>query len=167
MNNRRLHFVGTLPQFDDAPSALRWQRHELSGRLRRLSGGETGPRQDWVVPLGKALKLLPQVKTVRDGNWAGYDDTDRLAGARGARLTGADIPMRLSEYAREELAALEAEGSPATADLPLQVGVPGYLDIALFVFGPAGVLRHGRTFLDATAHQVADLHGVAGDTVVF
>lgn len=39
---RRLHFVGTLPQFDDAPSALRWQRRELAGRLRCCPGARRG-----------------------------------------------------------------------------------------------------------------------------
>jgi hypothetical protein len=164
---RRLHFVGSLPQFEDATSAIRWQQHELAGLVRRLSGGETGPRLQWFVPLVKALKGLPQVRTVQDGEWTSYDDTDRLAVQRGGRLTPGDIPMRLGEYAREELAALDALGMPATAGLPLQIGVPGYLDMALFIFGPLGVLRHARAFRDATAEQIADVHQAAGDAVVF
>ena len=35
--------------------------------------------------------------------------------------------------------------------LPVQIGVPGYLDMALFIFGPLGVLRHARTLLAAIA----------------
>ncbi|MEV1084465.1 hypothetical protein AB0I98_40730 [Streptomyces sp. NPDC050211] len=164
---RRLHFVGSLPQFDDATSAFRWQQHELAGLVRRLSGGETGPRLQWIVPLIKALKDLPQIRTVQDGEWTGYDDMERLAVERGGRLMPGDIPMRLGVYAREELAALDALGTPASADLPLQIGVPGYLDMALFSFGPAGVLRHARAFRDATAEQIADVHRAAGDAVVF
>ncbi|MFC9847625.1 hypothetical protein ACFWFF_17250 [Streptomyces sp. NPDC060223] len=166
-DRRRLHFVGSLPQFDDATSAFRWQQHELAGRVRRLSGGETGPRLQWFVPLVKAIKALPHIRTVQDGEWTGYDDTDRLKVQRGSRLTPGDIPMRLSEYAREELAALDALGTPASADLPLQVGVPGYLDMALFIFGPVGVFRHARAFRDATAGQIADVHRTAGDALVF
>jgi hypothetical protein len=58
-------------------------------------------------------------------------------------------------------------GSPATVERPLQVGVPGYLDMALFTFGPLGVVRFGRTFLRAVAGQLADIHRAAGDRVVF
>jgi hypothetical protein len=41
---RHLHFVGTMPQFADARTALAWQLDELAGQIRRVSGGETGPR---------------------------------------------------------------------------------------------------------------------------
>jgi len=166
-DRRRLHFVGSLPQFDDATSAFRWQQQELKGLVRRLSGGETGPRLQWFVPLVKAIKALPQMRTLQDGEWTGYDDTDRLAVKRGGRLAAGDIPMRLAEYAREELAALDALGTPAIAALPLQIGVPGYLDMALFIFGPVGVFRHARAFRDATAEQIAAVHHAAGDAVVF
>jgi hypothetical protein len=166
-DSRRLHFVGTLPQFDDATAAFRWQQAELKGQVRRLSGGETGPRLQWFVPLVKALKALPQIRTVQDGEWTGYDDTDQLAVKRGGRLAPGDIPMRLGAFAREELAALDALGTPATADLPLQIGIPGYLDMALFVFGPIGVFRHARAFRDASAAQITDVHDAAGAAVVF
>jgi hypothetical protein len=164
---RRLHFVGSLPQHADAESAFRWQRDELIGLIRRLTGGEPGPRLQWFVPVVKELKRLPQIRTVRDGDWAAYDDTDRLAVRRGSRLGPEHIPLRLAEYAREELAALDAVGTPATRELPLQVGVPGYLDMTLFVFGPLALFRHARAFLRATARQVEDVRRTAGDTVVF
>jgi hypothetical protein len=166
-DRRALHFVGSLPQFDDVTAAIRWQHHELAGLVRRLSGGETGARLQWFVPLVKALKKLPQIRTERHGDWTGYDDTDRLAVRRGDRLAAADIPMRLDEYAQEELAALDALGRPASAELPLQIGIPGYLDMALFVFGPVGAFRHARAFRDATAEQIRQIHQRAGDTVVF
>jgi hypothetical protein len=164
---RYLHFVGTMSQFADARAALAWQIDEFDGQLRRLSGGETGPRSRWIVSLIKEIKQLPQIRTVRGGEWANYEDTDRLAVRRGAKLTPADIPLRLEQYAREELATLQEIGSPATARLPLQVGVPCYLDMALFSFGPLGVFRHSRAFLRAVAGQLAELHAEAGDRVVF
>ena len=164
---RRLHLVGTLPQFEDPGSAFDWQLDALDGQLRRICGGETGPRLKWFVPLVKELKALSTIKSVRDGDWTGYDDTDRLAVRRGATLGTMDIPLRLVEYAREELELLAVRGDLPTADLPLQVGVPGYLDMALFIFGPIGVVRHARTFMHAVARQVASIHALAGDRVVF
>jgi len=37
----------------------------------------------------------------------------------------------------------------------------------LFTFGPAGVPRHGRAFLDAVDRQIAEIAALAGDRVVF
>jgi hypothetical protein len=164
---RRLHFVGTMPQFGTAADAFTWQLTELGAQLRRLSGGETGPRLAWFVPLVKELKRHPKIRAIREGDWTDYDDVDRLAVRRGERLTSGDIPLHLAEWAREELAVLEKLGSPATPDRPLQIGVPGYLDMALFIFGPIGAVRHGRAFLDAVAAQIDEISAVAGDRVVF
>lgn len=164
-SRRALHFLGTMPQFDDATAALSWQLTELDGRLRRLTGGETGPRLLWFVPFIKELKSSGKIRAVRDGDWTDYDDVDRLTVRRGARLTPADLPLRIAEYARQDLAALAAV-DPA-ARLPLQIGVPGYLDMALFIFGPLGVLRHARTFLAALTEQITAIQCEAGDQVVF
>ncbi|MFF7213707.1 hypothetical protein ACFZAU_24740 [Streptomyces sp. NPDC008238] len=165
--DRHLHFVGSLPQFRTAEQALRWQVGDLAGRLRRLCGGETGDRLLWFVPVVKALKVSPKVRVVRDGDWSGYDDTDRLAVRRGERLRGADVPLRLAGFAAEELHALAAMGHPATAGLPLQVGIPGYLDMALFTFGPVGMARAVHAFFQALAAEIRTVHAAAGDTVVF
>jgi hypothetical protein len=164
---RYLHFVGTMPQFADARKALTWQLDEPPGWLRRLSGGETGPRLLWIAALIDDIAQLPQIRTVHSGKWTSYDDVARLAVRRGARLTAADIPIRLAEHALEELDVLRDIGSPATTRLPLQIGVPSHLDLALFTFGPLGVFRHRRPFLHAIAGQVADIHAPAGDRVVY
>jgi hypothetical protein len=164
---RRLHFVGSLPQFDDAASALKWQQGELVGLVRHLCGGETGPRLLWFVPLIREIKKLPQIRTVRSGEWTGYDDTDRLVVRRRGRLTAGDIPMRLAEHALEELAVLDATGTPASAELPLQIGVPGYLDLALYPFGPLGVFRHARAFREVTSENIEAIHRAAGSAVIF
>jgi hypothetical protein len=159
---RKLHFVGTMPQFANAKAALSWELDEISEHLDRVHGGETGPRSQWFVPVVKELKRLPQVATVRSGDWTGYDDVDRLKVPFGARLRPEDVPLRFAEHALEELEVLGELGTP----LPLQVGVPGYLDLALFTFGPAGVVRHGRTFLRAVAGELARIRA-ASDNVVF
>src|SRR5581483_11454105 len=103
---RALHLLGTLPQFDDATAALTWQLTELDGTLRRLTSGETGPRLLWFVPFIKELKASQKIRARRDGDWTDYDDVDRLAVRRGTRLTPADLPLRIAEYARADLAAL-------------------------------------------------------------
>jgi hypothetical protein len=161
---RRLHFVGTMPQFATAAEAFDWQFAELKPQLRRVSGGETGPRLAWVVPMVEELKQHPKIRVVREGNWTTYDDVDRLAVRRGERLAAADIPMRLAEWAREELDLLAAAGRPATPELPLQVGIPGYVDMAMFAFGPAGAFGVMPAFLDAVAAEIEEL---ADDRVVF
>ena len=162
---RALHFLGTLPQFDDASAALKWQLANLNGRLRRLTSGETGPRLLWFVPMIKELKAVPKIRALREGDWTDYDDVDRLAVVRGARLLPADIPLRIAQDARQDLATL-ADLDPDQR-LPLQIGIPGYLDMALFIFGPLGVLRHGRTFLAAVAEQIDTVQREAGERVVF
>ncbi|HWO65746.1 MAG TPA: hypothetical protein VNO31_37505, partial [Umezawaea sp.] len=158
---RRLHFLGTLPQFADPRSALAWEAAEVRGELRRWNGGETGGRLKWFVPVIQALKASPKIRALRHGEWTGYDDVDRLAVRRGERLVAADIPLRLVEHFEEEWALL-----PET-DRPLQVGVPGYLDMALFVFGPTGVPRYARVFREALTAQIAAIYARAGRGVVF
>jgi hypothetical protein len=155
--------VGSMPQFDDPKSALRWQVDELAGRIARLTGGETGFRLLWFVYLVKELKALPEVRALRDGDWSDYDNVDRLAVRPGRTLTVERIPLRFGEYAHEEL---EIRRALAT-DLPLQVGIPGYLDMALFTFGPLAVFRLAPKFLDAVARQIAGIRAEAGDDVVF
>src|SRR5205807_2760990 len=107
-SRRALHFLGTMSQFDEATAALTWQLTDLDGRLRRLTGGETGPRLLWFVPFIKELKASPKIRALRDGDWTDYDDVDRLTVRRCARLTAADLPLRIAEYARDDLAALAA-----------------------------------------------------------
>jgi hypothetical protein len=156
-----------MPQFASAEDAFHWQTTELDGQLRRLSGGETGARLDWFVPLVKELQQSPAIRTVRSGSWTNYDDVDRLGVRRNATLSSAGIPLRLAEWALEELDLLDRRGTPATYERPLQIGVPGYLDMALFIFGPVGAVRHGSAFLAAVAAQIETIVAAAGDRVVF
>jgi hypothetical protein len=162
VRSRRLHFLGTMPQFADAESAIAWQADAVPEELRRWYGGETGARLLWFVPVVRALKRSPKIRAVKEGEWSGYDDTDRLAVRRGAKLLPEDIPLGFLEYFEKERALL-----PSSTDRPLQVGVPGHLDMALFVFGPAGALRYARCFRDAVARQIAAIHEQAGAGAVF
>lgn len=160
MSRRHMHFVGTMPQFPDARAAFSWQLgDEVRPLLRRLSSGETGPRLLWFVPMVKELKGQPEIRSVKDGDWSGYEDTDLLTVRRGQQLR---IPLRLEQYATEDRAALESVVDDA--GLPMQVGVPGYLDMALFTFGPLGAIRHSRKFLTAVSDQISR---IAAPDVVF
>ncbi|MFD8076758.1 hypothetical protein ACFV3E_29365 [Streptomyces sp. NPDC059718] len=75
--------------------------------------------------------------------------------------------MRIAAFTAEELDALAAMDRPAGAQLPLQVGIPGYLDMALFTFGPVGMARAVRAFFQALATEIRTVHDTAGDAVVF
>lgn len=70
--SRRLHFVGTLPQFENARADF--ESTELDGALRRWYSGETGARLEWFVPVVKGLKRSPKIRVVRDGDWTGEHD---------------------------------------------------------------------------------------------
>ncbi|MEV5155686.1 hypothetical protein AB0K81_27715 [Streptomyces werraensis] len=165
--SRRLHFVGTLPQFSTADEAMAWQLRKLHDEIRRVTGGETGDRLNWFVPLAKDLMRLPHIRTSRTGEWTDYDDVDRLVLKRGHTLRVADIPLRMADWAEDGIASLDALGTPATPQLPLQIGIPGYLDIALFLFGPVGMFSHATTFRFALARQIERIAHFAGDRVVF
>lgn len=163
---RLLHFVGTLPQFPSPTAALRWQRDSLAERTRAWFGGETGARSQWFVPVIKRLQASAKVRTVRHGSWTDYDDVDRLALRRGHRLRPDDIPLGIADHFREEREALRDVLGERTSK-PLQVGIPGYLDMALFTFGPRGVLRHARTFRRALSGQVDAIQGAFPGEAVF
>lgn len=160
-SQRRIHFVGTMPQFTSAHTAFRWEQAHRT-LLRRWYGGETGDRLQWFVPVVKRLIESTKVRLHRAGSWSNYDDTDRLSIRAGRRLTPGDIPLQLVEHFRQELC--ELPGDPA---MPLQVGVPGYLDMALFMFGPVGLLAHARTFRRSLSQHIAAIHDLTPGKAVF
>ena len=116
--------------------------------------------------LVKELKSSPKIRALREGDWTDYDDVDRPAVRRGSRLEPKDIPLRLAEWAHEELTVLKDAGTPAAPERPLQVGIPSYLDLALFMFGPLGAVRYGAVLRQTVATQVDQIVALGGDTVV-
>ncbi|WP_432542980.1 hypothetical protein [Kineococcus sp. SYSU DK002] len=164
---RRMHLVGTLPQFPTAADALTWQVDELAGRVRRLTGGETGDRLRWIVPVVQRLAHRPELRRTRSGDWSGYDDVDRFARRRGRRLLPEHLDLRIAEHAEEELRVLQDSQHPATPALPLQVGLPGHLDLAWFSFGPAAVPRAAPVVRRALGGEIARTVAAGGRSVVF
>lgn len=125
----------------------------MAGRTRSWFGGETGDRSQWFVDVITRLKASEKIRTTREGSWTGYDDVERLALRRGRRLRPEDIPLRIARALRDERAALLAILGEHDSK-PLQVGIPGFLDMALFTFGPLGVAPRARTFRRALSAEI-------------
>jgi hypothetical protein len=62
---------------------------------------------------------------------------------------------------------LEARERAEMPRLAFQVGVPGDLDMALFVLGPQGALLRRKPFTDATVAEITAIHAAGGDDVIF
>jgi hypothetical protein len=165
--HRPAHLVGSLPA-PDAGAAMAQGLDALGARLGTLPDGETGERYHWIIHIVDALRDHPDLVLKRDGDWSDYDRVPVFAERPGRRLTGAALD--LGHVAAFEaswpqfLAAREAAGDP---DLAFQVGIPGDLDMALFVFGPVVALRRRRPFTDATLVEIEAIHARAGRDVVF
>lgn len=93
------------------------------------------------------------MRTPCHGSWSNYDDVDRRALRRGQKYQPDDVPLSMAEHFGAERDALQAVLGHQSAK-PLQIGIPAYLDMALFIFGPRGVLRYARTFRRALSSQI-------------
>jgi hypothetical protein len=131
--------------------------------LLALPDGETGERFHWIIHIVESLRAHPDLELVTDGRWTDYDDLPRFRIRKGHELRGLDFGhVRAFEDSYPRY--LEARPSPG---LPFQVGIPGDLDMALFVLGPPGPLRHRRPFADATVAEIEAIHARGGGDVVF
>lgn len=166
MAERALHLVGSYPA-ETAEDAMR----EILGRgathLRSLSDGETGERGNWVVSIIESLRDHPDLRLLRSGDWSDYSSQTNFAVRRGHSVDSGRIDLGiLANYraGRATFERLRAEFD--RPDLAYQVGVPGDLDLTMFAFGPLGVPRR-RAFTEATAREIAGVHALGGDEVVF
>ncbi|MBL7259921.1 hypothetical protein [Paractinoplanes lichenicola] len=164
LNIRRAHLVGSLPA-GDAAEAMRFALDHLGPHLDHLPDGETGERRQWIMNVLDGFRRHPALETARDGDFSGYDTVPRYRVRRGERLYGATLDLGIAAAAEVALpiyrAAREAAGKPFPT---FQVGIPGSLDLALFAFGPGGVLRYEKPFAEALS---AAMHQVAGADVLF
>jgi hypothetical protein len=135
----------------------------LGGDLDFLPDGETGSRRNWIIGMVESLRDHPALELTRDGDWSDYDKTPRFRVRRGRRLDGAELDLGIVAATRE---ALPVRASLAPG-LGLQVGIPGDLDLAMFVFGPLGPVRHLRPFTEALATTMRQIHEMVGDEVLF
>jgi hypothetical protein len=139
----------------------------LGPHLRYLPDGETGARYSWVKSIIEDLRRHPDLELAREGDWSDYDRIPRFRVRRGHRLDAGTLDFG-------HVAAFEASfphflkaSAAAGGPLTFLVGIPGDLDMALFTLGPAGGLRHRRTFTDATVREIEAIHRQGGNDVLF
>ncbi len=133
-----------------------------------MSDGETGERRNWIIHIVEALRANPDFELAKDGDWSDYDKTPRFRVARGKRLSADALDLGYAAAFRANYGILKA--LRLTHDLPgiaYQVGIPGDLDLTLFVFGPGGILTKRRPFTEATVREITAIRREAGDDVVF
>ena len=76
MGVRRAHLVGSIPAAI-AAKAMRLAVERLGPELDYLPDGETGARRTWVISMIEALRVHPDFRVVKDGDWSDYDKTPR------------------------------------------------------------------------------------------
>jgi hypothetical protein len=164
---RATHLVGTIPANSTAEAMALAQEH-LGDSLRWLPDGETGARNNWVMPIVEALRSHPDLAIKRDGDWSEYDKTPSFKVRKGHRLRVDSLSFGHVAWFQESLPEFRAVkqrlGQP---DLAFQIGIPGPFDMAGIVLGPQGALLHRRPFHDATVAEIAGIFALAGEEVVF
>jgi hypothetical protein len=165
---RIAHLVGSIPAAD-ADEAMDLAVSRLGSRLRYLPDGETGPRFHWIVGIIEGLRTHPDLEIAKDGDWSDYDKTPRFKVKRGHKLTGDALDFGYHKAFEESWPAFKEHRAAAngSGELSFQVGIPGDLDMALFVFGPLGAFLKRRAFTEATLRDVRAIHAEAGTDVVF
>ena len=140
----------------------------LGGRLQSLPDGETGDRRNWIIHIIEALRAHPDFELAREGDWSDYDKTPRFRLARGKHLSGAALDLGYAAAFHANYPTFKAlRAKHGLPGLAYQVGIPGDLDLTLFVFGPSGILTRRAAFTEATVREITAIHREAGDDVVF
>ncbi|GIE78555.1 hypothetical protein Aph02nite_45050 [Actinoplanes philippinensis] len=162
---RRAHLVGSFPA-DDAAEAMRIAATRLGADLDYLPDGETGDRRSWITTIIDGFRHHPALDLVRTGDWSSYQATPRYRVRRGGQLTAETIDLGIAAAAEASLPAYHAQRA-TTGGPRFQVGVPGALDLAMFTFGPAGMLRYADRFAGALAREMREVHATTGGDVLF
>jgi hypothetical protein len=160
--------VGTIPA-DSAALALKLVTDTVGDHTTDwLPDGETGDRKNWVGRLVEHLRDHPDLELAKEGDWSDYESTP---GFRVKKGHGFDhVELDYYEYFEESWPQFqEVRSTLGRPDLALQIGIPGPLDVAFAAFGfnPLRGMSNVRPFEDATAVEVAKIHAVAGEEVVY
>ncbi len=166
-NGRGVHMVGSVPAAS-VDEAMRWMLTGAGDHLRSLPDGEPGLRSRWIVHMIEALRGHPDFRLVRDGDWSSYQDVPRFGLLPGHRLHPQALQLGIADVAAESWAVyaelcrqMECNG------LTFQCGIPSYLDLALFSFGPLRALWHLRAFRAAVIREVRRAYELThGDIVM-
>jgi len=137
----------------------------VGDHLPVLPDGETGERHHWIIHIVEGLRRHPDLELKQDGRWADYDDLLVFKIRRGHTLSGESLDFGHVAAFRASYPIYRQVRGPAQTGF--QVGIPGDLDMALFVLGPVGALRNRRPFTDATIAEIRAIHAEAGTDVVF
>jgi len=141
---------------------------KLGKRLHSLPDGETGERRNWIIPIIEALRAHPDFELVREGDWSDYDRTPRFRLAKGKRLMAAALDLGyLAAFRANYPTFVALRQKHSLPGIAYQVGIPGDLDLALFIFGPSGILTQRTPFTEATVREITAIQREAGDDVVF
>ncbi|MFI7434301.1 hypothetical protein [Micromonospora haikouensis] len=160
---RRAHLVGSFPA-GDAAEAMRIVATRLGPSLDYLPDGETGDRRSWITTTIDRFRHHPALELSRPGDWSSYESTPRFRVRRGERLDADTIDLGIAAAAEASLPAyLDQRGTIGGGGL--QIGIPGALDLAMFAFGPAGMLRYADRFADALTREMHDVHAAVGDVL--
>ena len=136
--------------------------------MRSLPDGETGDRHHWIIHIIEGLRDHPDLELRKQGDWSDYDQVPVFKLKRGTRLAASSLNFgHVREFQRSFPLFVEARERAGLPRLAFQVGVPGDLDMALFVLGPQGALLRRRPFTDATVAEISAIHAVGGDDVIF
>ncbi|PVZ09358.1 hypothetical protein [Actinomycetospora cinnamomea] len=164
--SRRVHLVGSWPAAT-ADDAMREMARRCGAFLNSMPDGETGERGRWLANIAESLRSHPDLDVRHDGHWTSYDDVLDFRVRRGHRLHDLDLghvePQRAGRLVLDELRREAA----VPADVAFQVGLPGDLDLATFLIGRRGALRHRRAFTDALLDEIREIHAADGSEVVF
>ncbi|OAP24182.1 hypothetical protein [Amycolatopsis rubida] len=164
---RAVHFVGSLPaQLAPTPQAgMQWMLDQAHGRTLATLPCDADPRWivDWLYALGNVASLEP----TRTGEATSYDDYPRYRIAPGHRLAPEDVSLRRASHTATVAVTRQALDGPQQLP-PMQVSIPGPLDLAYLCFGtPARTLANVDVLREAILHDVNEIHHRWGDEVVF
>ena len=159
-----VHLVGSLPRplCDDPATAIGWFLQHRDGAALTALPSDRDPR--WIIDwLTYHMSSLPSLEQVRGGESRGYDDMPYYRVRPGQKLCADEIGLSRvaqAEAAFEALDRLGVAGEP----LPVQVGIPNALDLAVFAFGSVQAGQEWMpTMQAAVVHEVTELVARWGD----
>jgi len=159
--------VGSVPAAT-AEEAMSEALTRLGARLQTLPDGETGERKNWIIHIVESFRSHPDLEVAKEGDWSDYNKTPRFKVRSGRKPTADKLDLGYLRAFRSSYPVFQAARAKAALDtLAFQVGIPGDLDMALFTFGPAGILRRRKLFAEATARDIKAIQAEAGEGVVF
>jgi hypothetical protein len=165
-DQRAVHFVGTVPS-ETVTDAVSRMLESAGPLLRSIPDGEPGDRKNWIVSVIQSFRDHPDLELSVDGDFTDYARAPRFRIRDGHELKGDTLRFGLADNAHRSWPIVQALcRDHGRADLPLQVDVPGDLDMTYFTLGPES-LQHRPTFAEATANEIRDVHRLLGDRVVF